>query len=85
MLPAGAALSLAAVIMLALLLPTAKLTKTDHHHVCKRYPLIRVMWICGPKVMYENPDGSRVVIGTTRELFRPVHIPLSGVRPAATP
>lgn len=38
---------------------------------CTRYVLIPVEWICGNDVIWVNPDGSRVRIGSTSQLHMP--------------
>lgn len=64
---AGAALGFAAVGAVALAIPAHH--KRHHRRVCLPYFLIPREKICGPQVLYTNPDGSRVLLGYTTDLL----------------
>lgn len=83
MMAVGAAVSLSLVIVAGLLLlPAARTALKVTKARCTRSTAIRVMYYCGKKVVWVNPDGSRVVIGTTKQLesYHPLPVRMA-VRP----
>lgn len=66
---AGAALGFAAVGAAALALPTHHRRHHHHRRACLPYFLIPAEKVCGSRVFYANPDGSRVLLGYTTDLL----------------
>lgn len=63
----GASMATAVAILAALLLPSTP-KPVRHHAKCVQSSVISVEYVCGRNVIHVNPDGSRVVIGTTKQL-----------------
>jgi hypothetical protein len=71
----GVLLGLGLVLAATSLLPSGRLAVVHHHPRvrCVRSLVIPVEWLCGNRIYYTNPDGSRVFIGKASEFKAPVH------------
>ena len=72
MMGTGSALMLVLIVIAALLLPQpatrhAALARRAHGR-CTRDAVVRVELVCGHKVYWRNPDGSKVSIGSASDL-----------------
>lgn len=63
--------ALATCALVVLLAPSESHPRTSRLAHCKRSPVIQVMFFCGVRVMYRNPDGSVVKIGSRKDMSAP--------------